>query len=282
MAYRATVIPIMIASPGDVSEERNIIRNVIHEWNDVNAVVNHTILTAVGWETHASPELGERPQELINSRVLRECDLLVGVFWTRFGTPTGEADSGTQEEIEKHVAAGKPAMIYFSSRPVVPESIDVEQYKAVQAFKEKCKEDGLIEVYDDSQQFRSKFAKQLQVCLNTNQYMQTLLENVVENQEVAVVENEPQTRTVELSEEEATLLKAAALSPDGHMYKMKHIGGASIRAGKESFGAGGGREFAKWEAALDNLEAYGLVVARGYKAEVYELTHQGWSAADQL
>ena len=37
MAYTATVIPVMIASPGDVAEERQVIREMIHEWNDINS-----------------------------------------------------------------------------------------------------------------------------------------------------------------------------------------------------------------------------------------------------
>ena len=97
----------MIASPGDVADERDIIRSVIHDWNDVNAAATRVMLTPVGWETHAAPELGARPQELVNARVLKDCDLLVGVFWTRLGTPTGKEQSGTVEEINQHVKQKK-------------------------------------------------------------------------------------------------------------------------------------------------------------------------------
>ena len=69
MAYTATVIPVMIASPGDVAEERQVIREMIHEWNDINSARSKVMLTPIGWETHTSPELGVRPQE----------------FWTRLG-----------------------------------------------------------------------------------------------------------------------------------------------------------------------------------------------------
>lgn len=48
MAYTATVIPIMIASPGDVAEERKIIREVIHEWNDINANASKVVLSPIG------------------------------------------------------------------------------------------------------------------------------------------------------------------------------------------------------------------------------------------
>ena len=117
MSYQSTVIPVMIASPGDVLEERNVARDIIHEWNYIHSPSTNTVLIPVGWETHSPPDLGGRPQQLINDRVLKDCDLLVGIFWTRLGTPTGESASGTAEEIEKHIAAGKPAMVYFSAKP---------------------------------------------------------------------------------------------------------------------------------------------------------------------
>ncbi len=140
MAYKATVMPVMIASPGDVAEEREIARKVIHDWNDVNSQRSKVMLAAVGWDSHSSPELGERPQELINKRILKDCDILVGVFWSRLGTPTGKSNSGTIEEIEEHVAAGKPAMIYFSSRPVEPNSVDPDQYNQVKDIQKKMAE----------------------------------------------------------------------------------------------------------------------------------------------
>ena len=52
MAYTATVIPVMIASPGDVTEERRIIREVIHEWNDINSALSKVMLIPVGKPTH--------------------------------------------------------------------------------------------------------------------------------------------------------------------------------------------------------------------------------------
>lgn len=280
MAYQATVIPVMIASPGDVAEEREIIRSVIHDWNDVNATVSKIVLTPVGWETHSSPELGARAQDLINSRLLNPCDLLVGVFWTRLGTPTGETKSGTVEEIEKHLASGKPAMIYFSSKPVAPESIDAAQFAEVTSFKTRCKERGLIEFFDDAGQFREKFAKQLQLTLIQNAYLRRVAAPPEAN--ASVIEAASSTPTVRLSEEAGALLKAASKENDGAILKIAYMGGRVIQAGGETFGGGRGRESALWEAALDQLINERLVVARWYKGEVFELTHAGWAAADAL
>src|SRR5438552_9179076 len=124
MAYDAKVYNVMIASPGDVELERSIVREVVSDWNAANSAARAMVLQPVGWETHSAPAMGDRPQSIINKQVLQKSDLLIAMFWTRLGTPTGAAPSGTVEEIEEHVKAGKPAMIYFSSAPVRPDSVD--------------------------------------------------------------------------------------------------------------------------------------------------------------
>lgn len=284
MAYQATVIPVMIASPGDVAEERDVIRSVIHDWNDVNAEHTNTILSAVGWETHSSPELGTRAQELINTRVLKGCDLLIGVFWTRLGTPTGDSLSGTVEEIEEHIQVGKPAMIYFSSKPVAPESIEPAQYAKVKYFQEQLKRLGLIETYSNTQDFKQKLSKQLQLCLVNNQYLKSLVSSpttlgAVRGPGVVV---RGMSIEINLSVEAKELLKAAASDESGAIISAAYIGGRSIQAGGKSFGGERGRDSAKWEAALKELESTSLVVGRGDKGQIYELTHRGWEVADGL
>src|SRR5258706_497720 len=83
VSYQAVVFKVMIASPGDVDVERGVVRETLSEWNNLNSDTRRMVLLPVGWETHSAPEMGNRPQAIINKRVLPECDLLVGVFWTR-------------------------------------------------------------------------------------------------------------------------------------------------------------------------------------------------------
>jgi hypothetical protein len=40
--------------------------------------------------------------------LVQTSDILVGMFWTKMGTNTGVAESGTVEEIDQFVAAAKP------------------------------------------------------------------------------------------------------------------------------------------------------------------------------
>jgi hypothetical protein len=127
MSYDCRVYRILIASPSDVEDERDIAVKVIHEWNDLNSYSRKVTLLPLRWETHTAPDYNTRPQEVINRAVVDECDLLVGIFWTRIGSPTGTAVSGTLEEIDRVGKAGKPIMLYFSRVEIDPDKIVVEQ-----------------------------------------------------------------------------------------------------------------------------------------------------------
>jgi hypothetical protein len=126
---------VLIASPSDLAEERQIATEAINEWNSQYAMAEGAVLLPVKWETHATPRSGVRPQQAINEELVQSSDILVGMFWTRFGTNTGIAESGTVEEIDQFLAAAKPAMLYFSRRPIDPNSINLKQQKKLQNFK---------------------------------------------------------------------------------------------------------------------------------------------------
>jgi hypothetical protein len=136
MPYKADIYRVLIASPSDLPEERELATRAVHEWNDQHAVAESVVLLPVKWETHAMPESGVRPQAAINRQLVVGSDILVGMFWTKIGTSTGVADSGTVEEIDQFAANGKPALLYFSSRPIDPNKIDLKQHKKLRAFKD--------------------------------------------------------------------------------------------------------------------------------------------------
>ena len=195
--------------------------------------------------------------------------------------PTGKADSGTVEEVEEHIAAGKPAMIYFSSKPVAPESIDAEQYRKVKDFRDRCRSRGLIESFDSENEFRQKLSKQLAICIANNPYIRTLLKSDASSVAISPTAD-PEGTSISLSADAAALLAAAAEEKDGTILKLVYLSGKHIQAGSKRFGDGSNREYAKWEGVLENLISEGLVVGRGYKDQVFELTHAGWQVADAL
>jgi hypothetical protein len=134
--FTGQILRILIASPSDTASARAVLDEVIQEWNAMNAEKFGVVLLSRMWERDASPEMGGGPQAVINRQLVDEADALLGTFWTRLGTPTSEAESGTAEEIRRLVDARKPVALYFSDEPVVPSSIDSDQYERLRAFRE--------------------------------------------------------------------------------------------------------------------------------------------------
>ncbi|MFN6190964.1 MAG: hypothetical protein ACK54F_05200 [Planctomycetia bacterium] len=151
---QGTIYRVLVASPSDCIKERILVPDVIHAWNAAHSLPLGVILEPVLWETHARPELGDRPQAIINKQLVENCDILVGTFWTRLGTSTGKAESGTAEEIEEFRSNGKPVLLYFSSAPVVPEGLDAVQYQALTEYRKKLGDQGLHFRYDSLDQLR--------------------------------------------------------------------------------------------------------------------------------
>ena len=285
--YQARVLKVMIASPSDVATEREVARDVIHEWNDVHAEDRKVVLMPIRWESHARPDLGGRPQELINKRVLKGCDVLIGIFWTRIGTPTGTAASGTVEEINEHVAAGKTAMIYFSAAPVVPDSVDADQYARLKEFRTECSRDrGLIETFDSVSDFRDKLARQLaQLVIDKFSAVPAAANDSHEALDFARSQQRRSANPLVpvLSNEARELLLAGASAQDGRILNLRTMGGTSISAGKRQFvEPGNPRSEATWEGALQALVRAGLIEDVGHKREIYRVTAKGYEIADLL
>ncbi len=278
MSYTASTFYVMIASPGDVASERAIVRDVVYGWNAVHSGARKIVLLPVGWETHSSPEMGAPAQQIINRQVLDKCDLLVGVFWTRIGTPTEKHLSGTVEEIEEHIASGKPAMLYFSSQPVVMDTVDLDQIQRLKEFKQSCQSRGLYESYDSHAEFKGKFYRHLQLKVNEHRFFQV---GEVSQAETTIVES--RTKIPDLSQEARVLLKEASQDDGSTILHARYIGGTAIQSnGKNLIPSNDRREVAKWEDALEQLRSFDLVVDRGHKGEVFEITNLGYQVADMI
>lgn len=278
MSYTATTFNVMIASPGDVASERAIVRDVIYEWNAINSGVRKIVLLPVGWETHSSPEMGATAQKIINRQVLNKCDLLVGVFWTRIGTPTEHHLSGTVEEIEGHIASDKPVMLYFSSQPVAMDTVDLDQVQRLKEFKQSCQNRGLYEGYDSHAEFKEKFYRHLQLKVNEHELFQV---DDTGNFEDIVVESS--TKIPSLSQEARILLKEASQDRGGAILHVRYLEGTALQTnGKNLIASRDRREIARWEDALQQLSEHELVISRGRKGEVFEITNLGYQIADMI
>ncbi|MCX6290894.1 MAG: hypothetical protein NT126_03940 [Bacteroidetes bacterium] len=205
MAFDAKVFRVLVASPVDVGEERNVIPEIVNEWNAVNAFGAKVIIMPVKWETHSAPLLGGRPQEIINEQLVKDCDLLVGVFWTRIGTNTGISVSGTAEEIEQFVELKKPVMLYFSQSPIDPDRIEIDQFTILKNFKEKMRLKGLTETYANIHDFRQKFTRQFSINIG----------NILSPPSPITKAESPKTTTTKVGKKSHLTAKPIVINPIG-------------------------------------------------------------------
>jgi len=160
-------VRIFIASPGDVAEERDIASLVVGELNRIFGNPFGVELDAVRWETHAWPGIGDDTQDVINKQI-GEFDILVGVMWRRFGSPTKRARSGTGEEFEraydlfkKH---GRPKiMFYFRTTPFYTTDLkELAQFRKVVVFRKALEKLGVLYwTYDAPLQFERNVREHL-------------------------------------------------------------------------------------------------------------------------
>lgn len=161
MPLQTKLYRVLIASPRDVTRERNIIRQEIARWNSMHAEDMQMTLIPVGWETDATPDLQERGQAVINRQLVDNCDLLIGIFRTRLGTPTPQAESGTVEEIERADNEGKRCIVYFSDKVFQLSGSEEEQYERLQNYRKELNARGLTDSYITTTEFREKVSRHL-------------------------------------------------------------------------------------------------------------------------
>jgi hypothetical protein len=161
MTLQATVYRILIAAPDDVIAEQKAIQEIISSWNTKYSARMKAVFLPVLLETHLVQETSDRPKAIFDKQLIKDCDIFIGVFWTRIGTESSLAESITIEEIKEFVKAGKSVMIYLSSAPVVPGSIDLKQYGKLMKFMNECLLLGLVNNYNSILDFREKLSTQI-------------------------------------------------------------------------------------------------------------------------
>ena len=109
----------------------------------------------IDWENYATIGVG-RPQELITQQTLEKyrdsLALVVGIMGQRFGSPSGKAESGTEEEfnwaMESHKRTGFPEIKWFFRKvdklelPADPDEADaaLDQWRKVRAFRKRMQD----------------------------------------------------------------------------------------------------------------------------------------------
>ncbi len=177
--YPAKVISVFIASPNDVERERNILKAQIQKWNDINSSNTHYVILAKGWE-NVYPADGH-PQEVIQEQAADECDVVIGIFWSKIGSPTQKYPSGTIHEIEEARKNNKKVMLFFCTRDI-PQNHDRCQFDRLQEYKKTLQENILYKEYNTEEEFANEIIN----CISSlmNNVMRDVPQNVYDNSKI--------------------------------------------------------------------------------------------------
>lgn len=156
-----TVYDLLLSCPGDVLDLKDTVDACVKSFNASIGEANNIRIELKHWSTDSFSQSGDKPQNILNKQFIDECDLCVALLGTRFGTPTDNYDSGTEEEIEKMLEHNRQVFLYFVERSVDPSKIDTEQYKKVQEFKNKYTDRGVYTVVKSTEELRTEFQNAL-------------------------------------------------------------------------------------------------------------------------
>lgn len=150
---RSTLAPIrlriVLASPKDVQEERDLVPGIVEYINsELRQLKSHLALDLSRYEVDSRPGFDAGgPQALIDRALdINESDLLVGIFWNKFGTPTPSSETGTEHEIRlactSKTQRNKPEVVVYFRKTRGPESPEeAEQQRHVLTFKKELQTD---------------------------------------------------------------------------------------------------------------------------------------------
>ncbi len=153
---------VLLAAPSDVTQEHQLVEDAIADWNVQHGDSARARVELTNWRTHAHPQAGGRPQALINRQFADRADVVIAIFWRRFGSPTGKAASGTVEEIERAVARRKKVMVYFSQRMEGQrEPPNKREQARIETYKRKFGRSAVYGRYADMREFEITVRKDL-------------------------------------------------------------------------------------------------------------------------
>lgn len=161
MPKSQTIFKLVCCGPSDVTKEISLVKQVIDEWNLAIGLEADRFVHFAHWKTDATPDLSDRGQGVINRQIIDKADILVAIFWSRFGTPTGKARSGTEEEILRAIQQNKRVLLYFSNIAPPLKGTDEGQYQQVEQFRRDMSDQGLYFTFQSRREFEKLFSMHL-------------------------------------------------------------------------------------------------------------------------
>ena len=271
--YNANVYQIMIGAPSDIIEEIQMACETINRWNALNSEQYKIVLLPLHWSINSYPSAGNRPQHFLNQQLVEKSDLLICIFGTRIGTPTGKDISGTVEEFKEHVKVGKNVMMFFKNTAENVSSLDPQQLQQLNEFKQSIKESVLWWDYQKAENFKDLLFSKLQLYINDNWLSEKQLRDNVSKTIIDSLTNFDKERLAKWSE------------GDGEVWISDTMDGRTILIGESEYEVSSGKEKAEWDdffQRMRNIDFAQIDRYDNYGNPIYALTKKGYDYIGQL
>ena len=155
------IFRVVLSSPGDVAAERNFVDDAARRLNLLLSGLNYdTHVVVMRWERDAWVGMDpEGTQKLIDKKLgIEESDLLIGIFWRRFGEKSVDDMAPTEHEVrlgyDAFLRNGHPqVLLYFRESGGQPSIDEMQQLFSVLKFKEEFKSRGVYQQYKEVIEF---------------------------------------------------------------------------------------------------------------------------------
>jgi Domain of unknown function (DUF4062) len=153
MPETVRIIRVFVSSPGDVQAERDVLDEVVASINRTEGQAHGVRLELFKWEENVTPQIGPKPQQVVDAQTPADYDIYLGIMSTRFGTPTGGYGSGTEKEFKDALKKWKTARspwitFYFDDDPKVSRKpYEAKQFVKVCEFREELESKGIVGNY---------------------------------------------------------------------------------------------------------------------------------------
>ena len=150
MPKNIELLTIFVSGPSDIESEKAALRRVVAELSERLTRTHAVALRVIGWPDDVRPGVNVDLQAEINSQFGAEFDIYLGILGTRFGTPTRNAGSGTEEEFDQAISRLRAdsqslrVLLYFKTGGGDPFKLKIDQLQKVKEFRASLVSRGIL------------------------------------------------------------------------------------------------------------------------------------------
>lgn len=149
MPKALTRYTVLLSAPGDAARECDIADEELQKINRTHSGETGIEFYPTDWKRDSRADSGDEPQKLLNKQIVEDADIILAIFKERFGTPTSQYGSGTEEEIVLGLEMGKRVLVYFWEPGDGFAPSDVDQFAKITELKQRLQDKTVYKTFDD-------------------------------------------------------------------------------------------------------------------------------------